>query len=159
MPGGILTRRRLVLLFVFGACFAACRTARPPVVGEPAPGQAPASPSPGRSGGGEEEEYLPVKKVQEEIIVAAWAEPKALPEGGGQTQLLVRVQKKGGAPFPGVEVRFRTSVGTLYSGGRVLVTDKQGHTRDRLTTRETATLTMNAGGTRYRFQVAVGEEP
>ena len=97
---------------MFGACFAACRTARPPAAGEPASGGTYASPPPGRTRG-EEEEYLPVKKVQEEIIVAAWAEPKALPEGGGQSQLLVRVQKKGGAPFPGVEVRFRTSAGTL----------------------------------------------
>jgi hypothetical protein len=37
------------------------------------------------------------------------------------------------------------------------VTDERGMTRDRLTTRRTATITMNAGGTRYRFQVPVGE--
>ena len=90
-------------------------------------------------------------------MVAAWAEPAKLPERGGQSQILVRVQKRGGARFPDVEVRLRTSTGSLYSGSRVLVTDSQGMTRDRLTTRSTATITLNAGGTRYRFQVPVGE--
>ncbi len=99
-----------------------------------------------------------VKKVEEEIIVAAWAEPAKLPESGGQSQILVRVQKRGGARFPDVEVRLRTSTGALYSSGRILVTDRQGMTRDRLTTRTSATITLNAGGTRYRFQVPVGEE-
>ena len=105
----------------------------------------------------EEEPPLPVKKVDEEIIVAAWAEPAKLPEGGGQSQILVRVQKRGGARFPDVEVRLRASNGSLYSSGRILVTDSQGMTRDRLTTKATATITLNAGGTRYRFQVPVGE--
>jgi hypothetical protein len=39
------------------------------------------------------------------------------------------------------------------------VTDAQGMTRDRLTTRKTAVVTLNAGGTRYRFQVPVPESP
>ena len=30
-------------------------------------------------------------------------------------------------------------------------------TRDRLTARKTTTITLNAGGMRYRFQVPVGE--
>lgn len=98
-----------------------------------------------------------VKKVREEIVVAAWAEPRALPEAGGEAQLLVRVQKRGGAPFPGVEVRFKTSAGSLYSRGRILVTDRGGLTRDRITTKTTATVTLNAGGTRYTFQVPVGD--
>jgi hypothetical protein len=106
----------------------------------------------------DEEPALEVKKVQEEIIVAAWAEPAKLPEGGGQSQILVRVQKRGGARFPDVEVRLRTSTGSLYSSGRILVTDNQGMTRDRLTTKSTATITLNAGGTRYRFQIPVGEK-
>jgi hypothetical protein len=106
------------------------------------PGAPPPAPDP-----------LPVKKVQEEIIVAAWAEPSRLPHGGGQAQILVRVQRRGGARFPGVEVRLATSTGSLYSKGRILVTDAQGLTRDRLTAREAATITLNAGGTRYTFQV------
>jgi hypothetical protein len=90
-------------------------------------------------------------------VVAAWAEPKHLPPGGGQAQIMVRIQKRGGRRYPGVEVRLVASEGTLYSKGKVLVTDSQGMTRDRLTTRRTATITLNAGGTRYRFQVPVGE--
>src|SRR5262249_21883707 len=91
----------------------------------------------------EEEAALVVKKVEEEIIVAAWAEPAKLPESGGQSQILVRVQKRGGARFPGVEVRLRASVGALFSSGRVLVTDAQGMTRDRLSTPRTTTITLN----------------
>jgi hypothetical protein len=67
----------------------------------------------------------------------------------------VRVQKRGGARFPGVEVSLGASDGTLYSGGHILVTDSQGMTRDRLTTTRTTTITLNAGGTRYRFRVPV----
>lgn len=104
-----------------------------------------------------DQEPLPVRVVEEPIVVAAWAEPQQLPTGGGQSQILVRIQKRGGHRFPGVEVRLATSKGSLYSGGRVLVTDAQGMTRDRLTTRQTAVITLNAGGTRYRFRVPVGE--
>lgn len=103
-------------------------------------------------------EPVAVKKVEEEIVIAAWAEPKRLPSGGGQAQLLVRVQKRGGGRFPGVEVSLGASTGSLYSAGRILMTDSEGMTRDRLTTHKTATVTLNAGGTRYRFQVPVGEE-
>jgi hypothetical protein len=105
----------------------------------------------------ESDEPLPVTPVAEPIVVAAWAEPKELPAGGGQAQILVRIQKRGGKRFPGVEVRLRSSAGSLYSAGRVLVTDASGMTRDRLTTKRTATITLNAGGTRYRFQVPVAE--
>jgi hypothetical protein len=100
-----------------------------------------------------------VKVVEEPIVVAAWAEPRELPPGGGQAQILVRIQKPGGRRFPGVEVRLRASPGSLYSNGRVLVTDVQGMTRDRLTTRRTAIITLNAGGTRYRFLVPVADSP
>jgi hypothetical protein len=103
-------------------------------------------------------EPVPVKKVDEELVIAAWAEPKRLPSKGGQVQVLVRVQKRGGARFPGVEVSLGASTGSLYSAGRILMTDSAGMTRDRLTTHKTATVTLNAGGTRYRFQVPVGDE-
>jgi hypothetical protein len=102
---------------------------------------------------------LPVEKVQEDVIVAAWAEPSRLPPAGGQTQILVRLQKRGGVPFPGVQVRLQTSTGSLYSGGKVLVTDASGRTRDRLTTRSSAHITLNAGGTVYRFRVPVAAPP
>lgn len=109
-----------------------------------------------RGGESAPEEPLPVKKVPEEIVVAAWAEPPRLSRGGGQAQILVRVQKRGGAPYPDVEVRLSTSNGTLYSKGQILVTDARGMTRDRLTTRDSATVTLNAGGTRYTFKIPVG---
>jgi hypothetical protein len=139
---------------------AGCRTTRKPeVAGAPEsapPAPAPEPPPPAEVLKGEEPE-LTVKKVLQELVVAAWAEPRALPESGGQAQLLVRVQKRGGAPFPGVEVRFKTSTGSLFSRGKVLVTDRGGKTRDRVTTKKTATITLNAGGTRYTFRVPVGE--
>ena len=98
---------------------------------------------------------LPVKKASEEVVVAAWSEPKQLPPRGGQVQVLVRAQKRGGAPFPGVEVRIQAEGGTLFSKGRVLTTDGSGRTRDRLTARGDASITVNAGGTVYRFRVPV----
>jgi hypothetical protein len=100
---------------------------------------------------------LPVQRAPEEVVVAAWSEPKQLPPFGGQAQIIVRAQKRGGKPFPGVEVRIRTSAGSLFSRGRVLVTDAGGRTRDRLTARRGATITVNAGGTVYRFEVPLRE--
>jgi hypothetical protein len=111
----------------------------------PPPPAAPDSPPP----------PLPVDKAPEDVIVAAWAEPSRLPPAGGEAQILVRLQKRGGVPFAGVQVRLRTSAGSLYSGGKVLVTDSSGRTRDRLTTRSSAHITLNAGGTVYRFRVPV----
>jgi hypothetical protein len=49
----------------------------------------------------------------------------------------------------------RTSEGSLFSRGRILMTDGAGQTRDRLTARRDATITVNAGGTVYRFRVPV----
>jgi hypothetical protein len=146
----------LVLLWTLASTSCATFGARrePPPPPPPPPGEA-LTPEPVPP----DEEPLPVRVVEEPIVVAAWAEPRQLPAGGGQAQILVRIQKRGGRRFAGVEVRLRTSPGSLYSGGRVLVTDAQGMTRDRLTTRKTALVTMNAGGTRYRFQVPVAEAP
>src|SRR5262245_30943712 len=85
----------VVLLCALGAC----KTA--PQGGPPeAPSAPPGAPPP-----------LPVKTVDEELVVAAWSEPKELPQGGGQAQILVRVQHRGGAAYPGVEVRLSTSAG------------------------------------------------
>ncbi len=158
----ILARRaapaaRLILASLLPAlALAGCRLVRKPeVAGAPPVPAATPTPTPEVAKG--EDPQLVVKKVEEPIVVAAWAEPRTLPEGGGQSQLLVRVQKRGGAPFPGVEVRFKTSTGSLFSGGKILVTDKLGLTRDRITTKKTATVTLNAGGTRYTFQVPVGD--
>lgn len=142
----------LVAAVLVGAA-AGCSVVRHGPDGAPgAPGSAPAaadSPPP----------PLPVDKAPEDVIVAAWAEPSRLPPAGGQAQILVRLQKRGGVPFPGVQVRLRTSAGNLYSNGKVLVTDSSGRTRDRLTTRSSAHVTLNAGGTVYRFRIPVTAPP
>jgi hypothetical protein len=137
-----LTRRLAALLVsALPLCAAGCRSAQPtPEPLEPQP---------------RVEEPLPVKKVDIDIVVAAWAEPSVLPFGGGDAQILVRVQKAGGVPVAGVEVRLASSQGSLFSAGRVLVTDARGMTRDRLTTRRTTNIVLNAGGTRYTFRVPV----
>jgi hypothetical protein len=152
-------RSKLTVLLLCALAPVSCATFGPrePAPPPPPPGQAlpPEPPAPVAAA----DEPLPVKAVEEPIVVAAWAEPQQLPAGGGQSQILVRIQKRGGLRFPGVEVRLATSAGSLFSAGRVLVTDEQGMTRDRLTTRKTAVITLNAGGTRYRFRVPVVQAP
>jgi hypothetical protein len=125
----------------------ACRSAssRPPEIAGPL--EAP-TPPPAK-------DPLAVAKAPEEVVVAAWAEPAHLPPGGGVVQILVRTRRRGGSPFSGVEVRLSSDEGALYSSGRVLTTDRAGMTRDQLTARKTAEITLNAGGTRYRFNVPV----
>ena len=144
--------KRVAALLAVSLVLASCRSAppRPPVIAatpEPSPEPTATPPPP--------PDDLAVKKAEEEVVVAAWAEPATLLPGGGQAQVLVRAQKRGGAPFPGVEVRLQASTGSLFSAGKVLVTDARGMTRDRLTTHKTAQVTLNAGGTRYRFDVPV----
>ncbi|HEY6552161.1 MAG TPA: hypothetical protein VI669_02345 [Vicinamibacteria bacterium] len=145
-----LSARAFVALVLVGA-IPACRSAptRPPAeptgpapVAEPIPAPPPTSDDP-----------LAVTPIAEPFTVAAWAEPAKLPPLGGQCQIIVRVMKRGGAPMARVEVRLQASKGSLYSAGRTLFTDATGKTRDRLTAREGSTITLNAGGTRYRFEV------
>ena len=143
--------KRILVISAVGLALAlpACRSSSPPPPAVP-PGT-PLQPE-GTHGG---EDALVVRKVPDEVVVAAWSEPRHLAVGGGQAQILIRVQRRGGQAYPGVEVRVRASEGQLYSAGKVLVTDARGMTRDRLTTRKSAEITMNAGGTRYRFVVPV----
>jgi len=151
-------RAATVLLLVVLAVLPACAKSRLPPPPPPLPRGEPLPPEPGRpQEAPRDEDPGPVTPVAGTIVVAAWAEPRRLPAGGGQAQILVRVQKRGGARLAGVEVRLASSEGSLFSGGKVLVTDGQGMTRDRLTTRKGAVITLNAGGTRYRFRVDVGE--
>src|SRR5512138_1685268 len=109
-------RRRLLAAAGCLLLLASCSTLRghrePPPPPPPPPGH-PLTPEPTP-----DEEPLPVKTVSEPIVVAAWAEPRELPHGGGEAQILVRVQRPGGKRFPGVEVRLRANQGSLYSGGR-----------------------------------------
>jgi hypothetical protein len=135
-------RKRFFAALLVAAAVAGCQLSK----GRPGAPEPPTTP-------------LPVKKAAEDVVVAAWAEPRRLPPGGGQSQILVRLRKRGGAPYEGVEVRIQSSAGTLFSGGKVLLTDASGQTRDRLTTRRNTEITLNAGGTVYRFQVPVGPPP
>jgi hypothetical protein len=96
-----------------------------------------------------------VTRAAEPVVLRAWAEPRQLPPAGGQTQIIVLARKRNGDPFPGVEVQVRTTEGSLFSASRILTTDASGRTRDRLTTRRPATVTVNAGGSIHTLEVAV----
>jgi hypothetical protein len=96
-----------------------------------------------------------VVRAPEPVVVRAWAEPRQLPPAGGQAQILVLARKRNGDPFPGVEVQVQTSEGTLFSASVILATDASGRTRDRLTTRRSAVVTVNVGGTIHKVEVAV----
>jgi hypothetical protein len=148
--------RKVGIALLFASTLAGCRSLHG--TGEVGVGEEGTPPEPPLDEPPLDEPPLPVKKVKEEIVVAAWAEPSHLSEGGGQAQILVRVQKRGGAPFPDVEVRLSASKGSLYSKGAILKTNARGMTRDRLSTQKTAVVTLNAGGTRYRFRVPVGDD-
>ena len=119
-----------------------------PVTPEPTPETAPVPDTPASK-------RRDVRPEKEPLIVAAWTEPPHLPPGGGQAQILIRVQRRGGSPATGVDVRVETTEGRLYSQGRILTTDQNGRTRDRITTRRTARIEINAGGTRYSILVPV----
>ena len=97
----------------------------------------------------------PLTAAVEPVILRAWAEPRLLPPAGGQTQIIVLARKKNGDPYEALEVRFTTTAGTLYSASKVLLTDSGGRTRDRLTTRSSATVTVNVGGTVQDVAVTV----
>jgi hypothetical protein len=99
----------------------------------------------------------PVAPAPAEVRVRAWSEPRVLPPAGGQAQILVLVRKRqGGDPVPGVQVRLVTTEGTLFSAGKLLTTDASGRTRDRITTKHTAVVTVNAGGNVQSVLVPVG---
>jgi hypothetical protein len=140
-------------------------TQRPPVViGAPTPtGTAeqpqatpatalpspPAAPSP-------TVDSRPVTRVDGDIVVSAWTEPRRLPAGGGQAQVNVRVLKPSGRPLPGVEVRITSSSGTLFSQGKILTTDARGMARDSLTTTQATSLNVMAGGRVQRVELLLG---
>lgn len=166
--GSAMTRRRALLLLtllaaIAPACASGRRPAPPPPPPEPLPAPAPEAPSrpealPALPPEAKRNEADPgeVAPAAGPIVVTAWCEPRSLPAGGGQAQVLVRVQRQNGQRLAGIEVRLAASEGSLYSAGRVLVTDASGMTRDRLTTRQSSIVTLNAGGTRYQLVVPVG---
>jgi hypothetical protein len=171
-----MTPRRLTtlarcaaLLGALGLLVPACAPRRPPVVvtveepptavpAETPPAESAPTPVPTPPGEAPSEEIAPLTTTTD-IAVSVWSEPKHLPPGGGQAQIIVRVQKAGNRPVPGLEVRLKTSQGSLYSRGRLLVTDARGMTRDRLATTRTATVKINVAGSRQELVVPVGEAP
>src|SRR4029453_1227159 len=112
-----LTACLLLAALVAGGCETFGHKQQPPPP-PPPPGTA-LTPEPDSG----DEAPLPVTKVAEPIVVAAWAEPKQLPSGGGQAQIMVRIQKHGGKRFPGAEGALRSPGGTLFSAGRGRVTE------------------------------------
>lgn len=96
-----------------------------------------------------------VARAPEPVVARAWAEPRQLPPAGGQTQILVLARKRNGDPYEGVEVQVQSSEGTVFSASRILTTDAVGRTRDRLTTRRSAVVTVNVGGTIHKIEVSV----
>jgi len=146
--------RRLAVLMVLGWLLPAACAVRHAPPAAPPPDLLPV-PTPSPTPEPQDKDPLAVRREPDPVIVAAWAEPPHLPPGGGQAHILIRVQRRGGAPAADVEVRLHTSRGHLYSGGQILRTDKAGRTRDLLTTRRTSAITLNAGGTRYSFVVPV----
>ena len=150
--GSAADRRRLIPILALA--LGACAPKAPPVSPLPPPPTTVAAPSPAPSPSAAPE-ARPVAKAKEEVIVSAWAEPKVLPPGGGEAGIRVSLRKRGGRPYPNVEVRVEASSGRLASGGQILLTDDAGVARDRLQTRRGARITVNAGGTFYRFEVPV----
>ena len=162
--------RRALAVSAFAILLPACGLLRdtdrepkpPPPPPEESPAPPLASPSPGAPSPspGAPAEPGPVQPATEELRVRAWSEPRLLPPVGGQAQILVLVRKRmSGVPLPGVQVRLVTSEGTLFSGGKILTTDASGRTRDRITTRHTAVVTVNAGGNVQSVLVPVGSPP
>jgi hypothetical protein len=163
--GAGLTLLALALLLAAG-----CATSRPPAVvvettsvppreTTPTPTLTPtptpeplATPTPSPESAGR-----PLAVVNESIAVSAWTEPRRLPPGGGQAQVIVRVLRHNGRPLPGVEVRVATSAGSLYSQGKILTTDARGIVRDSLTTTRATTLTIQAGGQEQHIELPLGE--
>lgn len=148
---GIASRRPIAPCLAALVLAAACRTAGPEA---PPAGVPVATPAPAASAPTEPAEEV-VRTAPEPLALTAWVEPAHLPPEGGVVDVFVRVRREDGGPYPGVDVLLRADRGALASGGRVLRTDDQGVVRDRLRTRRTAALTVNAGGTIYRFPVPV----
>jgi hypothetical protein len=151
-----------------GLLLAACATTqRPPVVvgvsvpstdeGSPTPTPAvtpEATPYPMPSPAAESREVV---RFDGDAVLNVWTEPRRLPLGGGQAQVIVRVLRRNGRPLPGVEVRITSSGGALFSQGRILTTDDRGMVRDSLTVSQPTTITVDAGGRARRVELLLGE--
>jgi hypothetical protein len=156
-----LTAAALVGLLASGCA----GTQRPPVVigaptparteGQPQATPAVAIPSPSATPSLDGESRA-LARVDGDIVISVWTEPRRLPVGGGQAQVIVRVLKRSGRPLPGVEVRITSSSGTLFSQGKILTTDARGMARDSLTTTQATSLNVAAGGREQQVELRLG---
>ncbi|MGB6848894.1 MAG: PKD domain-containing protein [Thermoanaerobaculia bacterium] len=64
------------------------------------------------------------------------ATPSTIPDAGGTSELLAVVRANNGEPQAGEGVTFSTDVGSLASGGSIVVTNSLGEARDTLTVTE-----------------------
>jgi hypothetical protein len=74
------------------------------------------------------------------------ARPSTIPDAGGTAILLAVVRDSVGAPQAGAGVTFTTDVGSLASGGSIVVTNSLGEARDTLTVTE---QDLNAVSTQF----------
>ncbi|HSM12950.1 MAG TPA: PKD domain-containing protein [Thermoanaerobaculia bacterium] len=103
-----------------------------------------------------------VEPVEIEVAVGSLATsitlsatPTAIPEIGGEVDLLALVRDEVGQPLEDATVNFLTEAGTLESGGGFISTDAQGQAMDHLTvtagdlqtiTGDRFTVTVESGG-------------
>ncbi len=84
------------------------------------------------STGGSETATVEVQLGLSPASVTVQVTPNSVPETGGEADLLAIVRDDRGQPLENAEVNFRTEVGTLDSGGRLISTGADGTASDRL---------------------------
>jgi hypothetical protein len=82
------------------------------------------------------------------------ASPGSMPEFGGEVALLALVRDDQGLPLGGANVNFSTAVGTLESGGDLIITDITGSAEDRLVAGSGELKLVNGDTFEVRVQVA-----
>ena len=82
--------------------------------------------------GGSETATVDVQIGLSPASVTVQVTPNSVPETGGEADLLAIVRDDRGQPLDKAEVNFRTEIGTLDSGGRLISTGADGTASDRL---------------------------
>jgi len=101
----MIRRYTLLALVLLSVVIAACAKKRPPAPPPPPPPAEEPAPAPAQPRGEplpptppeaapEPEQPGPVAPVTDALVVSAWAEPRRLPPGGGQAQIIVRVSEE-----------------------------------------------------------------
>ncbi len=85
------------------------------------------------STGSSEEVTVDVRIGLQAGAVSLQANPSSVPETGGDVTLLAVIRDDEGQPLENATVNFRSSTGSLASGGGILTTDSQGSVSDVLT--------------------------